>query len=252
MIRLSVIIPCYNMGAFLMDAVESVQQCKRDDIEMIIINDGSTDADTILLLDQLERKGFNVIHQRNQGLAMARNNAIAVCKGEYFLPLDADNKIRPAYIEKGIAILDQNPKAGVVYGDSNYFGEKNGRHKSRKFQMVSLLRGNYIDACVVARKKAWEETGGYDKNISPLADWDFHLSVAEAGWHLQYVPEILFDYRIRNDSMIKTYNQADHHVDFIFKKHSKLYRKWFMYQASLKGQISLLAKDLWLRITGKY
>lgn len=252
MVRLSVIIPCYNMGSFLADAIESVEQYKGNNIEMLIMNDGSTDPETLAILKQLEEKGYNVIHQQNQGLAMARNNAIAQCKGEYYLPLDADNKIRPAYIEKGIAILDANPDVGIVYGDAQYFGEKSGKWKSKKFSMVSLLRGNYIDACVVARKKAWEQTGGYDKNISPLADWEFHISVAEAGWKLHYINEVMFDYRVRNDSMIKTYNQQNHHVDYIFKKHSLLYRKWFMYQASLKGQVRLLAKDLWLRVTGKY
>jgi glycosyltransferase involved in cell wall biosynthesis len=250
--RLSIIIPCYNMGEFLPDAIASVEQYKGNDIEMLIINDGSTDIATINKLKELEAKGYNVINQQNQGLAMARNNAIAVCKGEYFLPLDADNKIRPAYIEKGIKILDANPETAVVYGDAMFFGEKKGVWKSRKFDLLTLMRGNYIDACVVARKKAWEQVHGYDKNISALADWDFHISVAEAGWNLRYIPEILFDYRVRNDSMIKTYNQHDEYVDYVVKKHSKIFRKWFMYQASLKGQIRLLFRDLWLRLTGKY
>lgn len=252
MIRLSIIIPCYNMGEFLPDAIASVEQCKRNDIEMLIINDGSTDAATLSLLKELEAKGYNVINQHNQGLAMARNNAIAMCKADYFLPLDADNKIRPAYIEKGLKILDADPSVAVVYGDAQYFGEKKGVWKSRKFDLLTLMRGNYIDACVVARKKAWEQASGYDKNISALADWDFHISAAEAGWKLKYVPEVLFDYRVRNDSMIKTYDQRDEYVDYIVKKHSKLYRKSFMYQASLKGQLRLLFRDLWLRITGKY
>lgn len=252
MIRLSVIIPCYNMGEFLPDAIASVEQYKGSDIEMLIINDGSTDPATLSLLKELEDKGYNVINQTNQGLAMARNNAIAMCEGEYFLPLDADNKIRTAYIEKGIKILDTDPAMAIVYGDAQYFGEKKGVWKSRKFDLLTLMRGNYIDACVVARKKAWEQVKGYDKNISALADWDFHISVAEAGWKLKYVPEVLFDYRVRNDSMIKTYNQRDEYVDHIVKKHSKLYRESFMYQASLKGQIRLLLRDLWWRITGRY
>jgi glycosyltransferase involved in cell wall biosynthesis len=252
MIRLSVIIPCYNMGEFLPDAIASVEQYKGDDIEMLIMNDGSTDPATITLLQELERKGYNVINQQNQGLAMARNNAIAICKGEYFLPLDADNKIRPAYIEKGIKILDKYKDVAVVYGDSLLFGEKQGVKKSQCFDLLTLMRGNYIDACVVARKEAWKQVGGYDKNISPLADWDFHISVAEAGWKLYYISEVLFDYRVRNDSMIKTYNKQDDHINYVVKKHSALYRKMFMYQASLKGQLRLLFRDLWLRVTGKY
>ena len=112
---------------------------------------------------------------------MARNNAIAASKGDYFLPLDADNKIRPSYIENGMKIMDHDKEVAVVYGDSMYFGEKQGVNRSQRFDLLTLMRGNYIDACVVARKQAWKQVGGYDKNISPLADWEFHMSVAEAG-----------------------------------------------------------------------
>lgn len=252
MIKLSIIIPCYNMGVFLLEALESVKAYKGKDIEIIIVNDGSTDAETISILKQLELEGYFVVNQDNQGLAMARNNAIAISKGEYFLPLDADNKIRPEYIELGIKMLDENKKTGVVYGNYQCFGEKQSVYNPGRFDLLKLMRGNYIDACVVARKKAWQDTGGYDKNISPLADWEFHLSVAERGWELQHVNRILFDYRVRGDSMIRTYRKEGEYADYIVAKHAALYRKWFMYQASLKGQLQLLAKDLALRLTGRY
>jgi glycosyltransferase involved in cell wall biosynthesis len=251
---LSIIIPCYNHGVYLKDALQNIEQFKNNELyEVIIVNDGSTDADTLRVLEQLQQQGYTILHQQNLGLAMARNNGIESCKGAYFIPLDADNKIRQAYPEKGIAILDKNPDVAVVYGDAMYFGGKKGIMKSKKFDLLRLLRANYIDACVVARKTAWQQVGGYDKNISPIADWDFHISIAEAGWKLYYVPEILFDYRVRSDSMIRNYAaQYDFCVDYLAKKHSRLYRKWFMYQASLKGQLKLLIRDLWLRVTFRY
>src|SRR5437899_68511 len=94
----SVIIPCFNHGEFLMDAVHSVEECARTLYEIIIVNDGSTDPPTVQLLKDLEEKGYNIINQNNQGLAAARNNGIAAATANYILPLDADNKIRPEYI----------------------------------------------------------------------------------------------------------------------------------------------------------
>lgn len=245
MIRLSVIIPCYNMGHFLKDAVESVRAYKGDDIEIIIINDGSTDENTLSLLRNMEGTGISIVHQVNQGLSAARNNGVKLAKGEYFLPLDADNKIRPAYIQKGIEILDKHGDVAVVYGDAMLFGEKKGTWKSMPFDLRRLLQYNYIDACVVARKTAWQQVNGYDINISPVADWDFNISIAEFGWKFYYISEILFDYRVVANSMIRTFTNAQFCEDYIGKKHGALYRKYFKEQVRLKGKIKYFFPDLW-------
>jgi glycosyltransferase involved in cell wall biosynthesis len=103
--KVSIIIPCYNHGKYIMDAISSVEKIEDKNLyELIIINDGSTDEYTNTLLKELSDKGYYVIFQENKGLATSRNNAIAISKGEYILPLDADNKIRPEYIYKGINI----------------------------------------------------------------------------------------------------------------------------------------------------
>lgn len=251
MIRLSVIIPCYNMGIYLPDAVNSIRTYGKDDIETIIVNDGSTDAETLHLLNELETQGINVLHQVNQGLSAARNNGIKIAKGEYYLPLDADNKIRAAYIEKGMEILDKQTDVGIVYGDAMFFGEKTGVWKSQPFDLRRLLIYNYIDACVVARKKAWEQVNGYDVNISPVADWDFNLSVAEAGWKLHYIPEVLFDYRFLSNSMIRTFKNQKFCEDYVAKKHGALYRQYFKEQVRLKGKVKYLFPDLFDAVRGR-
>jgi glycosyltransferase involved in cell wall biosynthesis len=239
------------MGKFLGDAVNSVLACQDDRVELIIINDGSTDASTLALLQQMQDRGLNIIHQANQGLSTARNNAIKLAKGEYFIPLDADNKIRPDYIEKGIAFLDKHNDAAMVYGDAMLFGEKKGSWKSMPFNLRKLLLYNYIDACAVVRKKAWEQVNGYDATISPVADWDFNLSLAEAGWKLHYVPEILFDYRYLSGSMIRTFTDAAFCEDYVARKHGALYRKYFKEEVRLKGKIKYFFPDLWDALAGR-
>lgn len=254
MVRLSVIIPCYNMGQFLQDALDSVELYRGNDIETIIVDDGSIDPFTIDLLKEIERKGkYIVIHQHNQGLSAARNAGIKTARAKYYLALDADNKIRPAYIEKGIKALDADETIGIVYGDALFFGEKKGKLRSSSFSFRRILQYNYIDACVVARKAAWENVSGYDTNISPVADWDFNISIAEAGWRFHYIPEVLFDYRVRSNSMIRARDTEGIKFceDYIAKKHGVSYRKFFKEQTRLKGHLKYFFVDLWDAIIGR-
>src|SRR5271156_2351481 len=92
--KVSVVIPCFNHGAFLPEAVASVINIKRNDIELIVVDDGSTDERTGKEMDALVAQGINVVRQENKGLAAARNAGILLAKGEYILPLDADNRLR--------------------------------------------------------------------------------------------------------------------------------------------------------------
>jgi glycosyltransferase involved in cell wall biosynthesis len=208
--RLSVIIPCFNLGAFIREAIESVEAFPGEQTyEIIIVNDGSTDDFTCKVLQDLKSEGYLVIDQVNQGPAAARNTAIRSAKSEYILPLDADNKIRPDYIQKGIDILDQNPEIGVVYGNAQYFGEKTGVWEMSDFNLTRLINANYIDACAVFRRSLWEKCGGYDEKMPVFGfeDWDLWLSAARKGYKFHYVPEILFDYRVRDGSVSGSKNR---------------------------------------------
>lgn len=220
--KVSVIIPCFNHGEFLPEAVASVTATKRDDAEVIVVDDGSTDERTRAETDKLIAQGIKVIRQENKGLAAARNVAIAAAQGEYILPLDADNRLRPAYIEHGIRILDANPQVGVVYGDAGYMGTRVGHWHVGPFNRSWLLQGNYIDACAVYRRSVWEQNGGYDGTmpVQGLEDWDFWLGALQHGWQFAYVPEILFDYRVAKQSMITRTRGFEAQVEkFIAAKH---------------------------------
>ena len=115
MTKVSVVIPCYNQGAFIDDAVNSVLAQTFSDFEIIIVNDGSTDATTNALLERYSRPKTTVIHTENQGVCAARNTAIKAAAGKYILPLDADDKIEPTYLEKAVNVFDNHPETGVVW-----------------------------------------------------------------------------------------------------------------------------------------
>ncbi len=229
-IVLSVIIPCYNQGEYLLDAIASVEDCFDAHLELIIINDGSTEPFTLEVLDYLQNQGYPIIHQLNQGLAIARNVGIESSQGKYILPLDADNKIRRDYIIKSIDILDQFPRVGVVYGDVEFMGDRTGIWQVPDFDPTRLLQGNYIDACAIFRKTLWQDCGGYDPNIPDklgFEDWDLWLSALEKGWEFYHIPEVLFDYRVRSNSMVTRClipENKEKLIRYLKSKHQILYQ----------------------------
>jgi glycosyltransferase involved in cell wall biosynthesis len=204
---ISVIIPCYNQGHFLKDALKSLDNCEQGLFETIIVNDGSTDEYTNEYLRELSEAGRHVIFQSNTGLGGARNAGIRAARGSYIIPLDADNRIYPAYLTKSVEILAADEKVAVVYGNGNYFGGKSGEFKPGPFNLQRIMLGNYIDACAVIRKTAIEEVGYYENmRIMGLEDWDLWLRIAFKGYGFHYVDEVLFDYRVSPGSMIATLN----------------------------------------------
>ncbi len=228
-IILSVVIPCYNQGEYLLEAIASVEACLDQVYEMVIVNDGSTDPVTVNVMRYLEEQGYFILNQENQGLASARNNGIEKSQGRYILALDADNKIRPDYITKGIDALDHNPDVGVVYGKPEWFGEgQRSWEIPEKFDVGRLILENYIDACAVFRKSLWKDCGGYDPNM-PLPgweDWDLWLSAVEKGWKFHYIPEVLFDYRVRIGSMAIVCSFPENRgrlMHYLCLKHASLY-----------------------------
>lgn len=226
--KVSVVIPCFNHGEFLMDAVRSVTDLNRADVELIIVDDGSTDERTRAEMAVLEQQGLHVVRQVNRGLAAARNAGVSASQGSCILPLDADNRLRSAYIERGIEILDGNPDIGVVYGDAEYVGLRDGRWDVGPFDPVRLLKNNYIDACAIYRRSVWEQNGGYDGSmpVQGLEDWDFWVGALEHGWQFAYVPEILFEYRVANESMItRARGFWPPLEEFVSRKHGPFYKK---------------------------
>jgi glycosyltransferase involved in cell wall biosynthesis len=203
--KVSIVIPCFNQGAMLRETLVSVEKARNENLlEVIIVDDGSSEIETKKILSEGVKAGYCVVPQSNQGVSAARNAGIRLAKGEFILPLDGDNRLRDIYLDEGISVLQENPRLGVVYTDAEYFGERSGRWQVPEFDLLALVRTNFIDACALYRKQLWEEVGGYDeyKPLSGWEDWDFWLRVAAHGGSFFHLAKIGFDYRVRKDSMI--------------------------------------------------
>lgn len=226
MSKVSVIIPCYNDGLYLDEAVESVLNQSFKDLEIIIVNDGSTDEKTNSLLHKYVRPKTKILQSTNLGVAAARNLGIAAASGQYILPLDADDIIETQYIEKAINLLDADIDIGIVYCQARYFGELNKPWKQQKYSIEKMLIVNLIFSAAVFRKEDWLRAGGYNENMKKgFEDWDYWLSIIELGKKTHRIEEILFCYRIKKKSRSKALSNEDFaalHTQ-IFYNHQELF-----------------------------
>lgn len=201
MVRVSVVIPCYNQGSYLEEAVDSVLNQTCQDFEILVVNDGSTDVVTTELLADFHRPKTRILHTVNQGVASARNTGIEEAVGEYILPLDADDTIGPGYLEKAVAVLDGNPDIGIVYCLGELFGAEKRIISAPEFSVRRMLFSNLIFASAFFRKVDWQAVGGYNSNMRyGCEDWDFWLSLLEIDRKAYRIPEVLFRYRIKGNS----------------------------------------------------
>ena len=201
----SVIIPCYNHGRYLDEAVDSVLGQTLADLEIVIVDDGSTDAATVALLDSYQRPRTTVLRTANMGLAAARNNGIAAASGTYILPLDADDRIEPTYLEQAVAVLEGRPEVGIVYCRARLFGAVETEWLLPDYSLSRMLLDNLIFCTAMFRREDWEAVGGYDRGmVYGWEDYDFWLGLIERGRRVVRLDDILFCYRVASDSMVRS------------------------------------------------
>lgn len=223
--KLSIIVPCYNHGIYLQDALDSVRGISTPyDYEIIIVNDGSDDPFTLQKLSQLELEGYNVLHQENKGLAAARNYSIANAKGEYIIPLDSDNKLHELYLTKAVDILEEDASIDVVYSNCQFFGGRRDTFNPEKFDLLKILEVNRVDACTVIRKSTLQKAGGYDGNMPVMGneDWELWVNIYLNNGNFFYLNDIGFYYRVAKGSMSETTTRQglEANRSYILKKHA--------------------------------
>lgn len=197
----SVVTPCRDHGRFLDEAVDSVLAQTLGDVEILVVDDGSTDPFTRQLLDRYDRPRTRVMRTPPRGPSAARNTAIAEARGEYILPLDADDRLRPAFLEKTVARLRDEPRTGIVDTEAERFGDASGPWPRPLFRMPHFLLGNTVAPAALFRRADFARTGGYNPNMSRgWEDFDFWLSLVALGLGVGRVGEVLFDYRVRPGS----------------------------------------------------
>ncbi|MGB9979578.1 glycosyltransferase [Methanobacterium sp.] len=224
--KVSIIIPCYNQAQYLDDAIDSILAQTFHDFEIIIVDDGSDDEISIKILDDYKRPKTKLIRTSNQGPSSARNKGIKIAKGDYILPIDADDKIGDTYLEKAVDILDKYPQIGIVYCEAELFGDRSGKWNLPEYTFPHVLLHNSIFCTAMFRKSDWKKVGGYKKEMEfSSEDWEFWLSLIEMGLEVHRIPETLFYYRIKKVSR-RTTSLSHHEHEMrlnLLKFHRQLY-----------------------------
>lgn len=233
---ISVVIPCYNPAPFLHETLASVRAQTYQPVEIIIVNDGSDQPEARALLQSVAPTVTRYIEQENRGLGGARNTGFRAARGDYVLPLDADDRIAPSFLAECMESLRARPDAAFVYTDCRVFGDTEYIERFLDYNLHWLLEQNTLCYASLIRRADWELAGGYDESMRlGYEDWDFWLRLAERGRFGWRCPKPLFEYRKHGRTLLSV--AREHHeqiVAHIQASHPQLY--------SREGRIQIKAR----------
>jgi len=227
--KVSVIIPCYNHGQYLDEAVDSILNQTYQDVEIIVINDGSTDPLTVEKFRTYQKPKTHVIHTENGGPSAARNTGIRAAHGVYILLLDADDYFDATFLEKAVAILNERQEIGGVACGVQYFGSDVKRHIPRGGDVKNFVIENSALGNALIRKICWEQCGGYDERMKDAGyeDWNFWIDVTKRGWLVHIIPEYLFYYRQHPVSRrTKSHEDRPEYILQVVRNHRELFAQY--------------------------
>ena len=227
--KISFIIPFYNAGDTLEDTLASIDSLQYLNVEIIVINDGSTcDASIQTLRDLQSHFELTIINIDNSGPSIARNIGIEKSTGDFIIPLDADDLLEGNCHLQALKILKEDPFVGAVVGRTRFFGEKSGSQLSINRGIDAQLIYNQFPVTAIFRKAMLDDVGLYDPELSKpgLEDWEFWIRVVASNtWRITCVDSPFYCYRISKHSRTTlSANPNKKEIDhYIHKKHADLY-----------------------------
>jgi len=209
----SVIMPAFNSARFISQAVQTVLAQTYPHIELIVVDDGSTDETEAVLAPYTQR--IRLIHQVNQGASAARNTGIQAAQGTYITFLDADDLMMPDKIAIQITVLETRPDVGLVYSGWQYVeednlrvvGEMRPRQEGNVLADLLLRRMFLIPGAVMMRRDLFTQVGLFDVNLIVAEDTDLWIRLAYAGCTFAAVSQPLVQYRLVAHSLTTKLNR---------------------------------------------
>ena len=227
--RVSVVIPCFNDGGFLIEALESVLSQTLQPFEIFVINDGSTDPKTIKLLHNINMPGVTVIHQENRGLGGARNSGVRNATGKYVYFCDADNVLYPNCLSFLVDLMEgQEDTLSLHLSRIRILGgPMHGTVWCEPHNPYLLLVNNKWDAGIMLRREtALKNDLAYDDSMRchGYEDWDLNIPFFKTGRPVLFHPEPLYQYRVRGGSLLtRSRTQYVEILSYLRQKHKECY-----------------------------
>jgi glycosyltransferase involved in cell wall biosynthesis len=224
MTRVAVVVPCFNDGATLEEALQSL--AGEEPHELVVVDDGSTESQTIEVLAGLERSGTPVVHRENGGLAAARMTGVDATEAPYVFPLDADDLLVPGALTALADALGANPGAAVAWGGLQLFGALELHVPAAEaLDPWELTYLSEVPGTSLVRRSALIEVGGWSL-AAGYEDWDLWLALAERGW--KGVPVARDVLRVRQGTSRLNARWLERHGDFadeLRRRHPQLFAR---------------------------
>lgn len=238
--RLSLVIPYFNMGKYLHDCLASVYAAAVPPDEVLLVDDGSTDPDSIAALyaaEDARYPGLRVVRGANRGLAGARNRGAKMARGRWLAFLDPDDAVEPEYWAWALRVLDAYDNVSFVGAWAQFFGDSQDLWPAWNPELPYILYHNTLhSSCLVIRRKDFLEHGLNDPRfLYGLEDWEAVVRMVGAGLGGVAIPAPLARYRVRADSMARALRPES--LMFLYEellaKHEELVGRWAVPLAGL-------------------
>lgn len=190
----TVVITCFNYGRFIEEAVASALGQSGGAPRIVVVDDGSTEPDTLQALAELP-DSVQLLRQANGGPARARNAGAAAADTPLLLMLDADDRLALDALDALKPTLSANPELGFTYGRTQMFGRLSGELSFPAYDPFRLLYRSLVGVTSLIRREAFEAVNGFDPEIPGYEDWDLYLSLLEEGWEGRRVDQVTLLYR---------------------------------------------------------
>jgi len=229
---LSVIVPYYNLGKYVDETLKSVLASTYVPLEVLVINDGSSDPQSISALDSIEQRRLQhvrVVHTPNQGLASARNTGVEAASGEFVVFVDADDLVEPTFFSRAVDVFQRYANVTFVYSWVRYFDAAAEIWPTWNAELPYMLGHNMLLPLAVVRRSAFLEVARnkpiFEYNFEDYESW---LALVEAGGVGVSLASPLVHYRVRPDSMYRGCGRNQHLYlyDLLTDHHKDLYREW--------------------------
>ncbi len=210
--RATVVLSLYNYESFVADAIRSVARQTLREVELVVVDDASTDGSATVAEETLRACPWldATLYRRgaNEGLPAARNLGFELARAPYVFVLDADNEIYPRCLEELAAALDRDPEAAAAYSILEVHSAvgASGVRSHLAWDPQRFVFGNYIDAMALFRRAVVLEGGGYQVGAFGWEDFDLWCRFVDEGRHATLVPNILGRYRVGHGSMLSGVN----------------------------------------------
>lgn len=226
--RLSIVIPYYNMGTLVYETINAINNSSYTNKEVILVNDGSDEEASLEVLNILRQRGdIQIVDQPNKGLPAARNAGALKATGEYLAFLDADDLVNAQYYAKAIAVLKSKTNVHFIGCWIQYFENSTNIWPAFNPELPYLLYHNMVNSSsLVYKKRSFLKAGLNDRRfIYGMEDYDSVISMVKSGYHGVVLPETLFYYRIRKNSMARGFNTENksYIYQLLTAKHKHVY-----------------------------